>query len=226
MKSMPRTCFLIVLPAVACVPPPANKSGSITWVSGFCERYLAKGANPDSPEAAICRLWRDGELTDVEFADFCFLDFEGKSEVLNVEASCSCYLDHEAPLDVLDVQALCLSDTGPENLRDFATVLAEWRADAADPSCGEDFPNIRSMYSGECPDGTRFLYRTDGLHGVVKYFDADSGAFEGETFRGDYLIPPCCAVYYSPNRIECDDATVTEVLCGTYPAVGDSVSFP
>lgn len=89
-----------------------------------------------------------------------------------------------------------------------------------DLDCASDFP---FAVAGRCADGTRFLYELLDLFSLVGYFDENTGAYFAFQTTSDVVIPPCNGVFYGPTRFSCEDATVTEVLCGNAFDVGDMI---
>jgi hypothetical protein len=160
----------------------------------------------------FCELWREGEVSDQVYADFCGMDFDAKSEIVDVETLCTV---DAAP----DWAAEAFATTG------FATTLQDWRAEVEETGCGSSESHTFTMWIGVCGDGNRFLERGRGLSGVYNFYDGESGEFVGARFWADLIVPPCCAVWYLPGRIECAGATVTEVLCGERIAEGDAIEF-
>lgn len=105
---------------------------------------------------------------------------------------------------------------------DYETTLHEW---SGYPECELPDP-VSAQVGGTCEEGVLFVYVSDGLHAVAHYFEPDSRAFVARTSASDILNLGCGGVFYWPHLIDCTDAVVTEVVCGTAYAVGDSITLP
>lgn len=106
---------------------------------------------------------------------------------------------------------------------DFETDAAAIRAQAPDLPCDD----VRFFdVAGSCADGKQFLYRSNGLTSVARYYSADTGEFVGFTQQSDAIDLVCSGRHYWPNSVRCDNPTVTEAICGRSYAVGDVISLP
>lgn len=105
----------------------------------------------------------------------------------------------------------------------FDTARADLAARVAQWACEGDF---QFAAAGECPDGRLFLYEIPGFVRQASFYDRETRAFLGLTTATDCYDPLCKGLGYWPSPFQCDGATVTEVLCGTFAAVGDDVSLP
>ncbi len=114
-----------------------------------------------------------------------------------------------------------------EDFANYDAALEEWRSAAQvdpDPSCA----TATSRVAGECAGGERlFLYEeTSDWHAtLVRYYDAESRAFQGMTRPTMYTLIPCPHLYW-PERLDCNDAVVIEVVCGTGHNAGDAINLP
>ena len=94
--------------------------------------------------------------------------------------------------------------------------LQEW---ASIQVCNNTF--VRAIVA-ECQTNNLVaLAHTDGLHAVADFYDAATGAFVAQRSWSDALDETCWGMNYWPLAVDCDEAIVTEVLCGTRWAVGD-----
>lgn len=114
----------------------------------------------------------------------------------------------------------------------YQTTLEEWRARTAELSCEDEFTfvaagNCEGPNFGDLPP-TIFLFLHD--HGPyvsrTHYFDADTQRFLSLTTTTDVIDPACQGKGYWPLNIECTNAVVTEVLCGSAVEVEGAISLP
>ncbi|MCP4594073.1 MAG: hypothetical protein GY842_25360 [bacterium] len=209
---MRTSCFLAGAVLFGCCPLPPVQDGDQAWPEEFCERWVPQwvaDGDEDSnrAEAALCQLRREGEVSNQVFADFCRMDFDKQGEIL-------------------DVETLCTVDPAPEEIEDFNTTLRNWREEIEQAGCGDLLYPMYKAYVAVCDDGKQVLVRGSGTSGVDSFYDPESGELVGARYSNDFVIPPCCAVKYWPRRIECAEATITEVLCGEDSVqVGDTRAF-
>jgi len=105
---------------------------------------------------------------------------------------------------------------------DYETTLHEW---SGFPRCDAAYAGAAQV-GGACGDGMLFVYVSDNLHEAVRYFDPDTRAFVALTSASDALDLNCMGVFHWPHWVDCTDASVTEVVCGTTYAPGDAIALP
>jgi hypothetical protein len=181
---------ILVAGATAC---DRNEYADLDFV-GFCELAIcAESECPRSLEDEFCAGVRAGEIDNVE--DYCPQLQEG-----------------EAPR--YDEFCLLWSSRDPSRWDDYATTLSDWQAHA---EYARRYGIDRFMVAGTCGMGrVLFLSRYGGGWGTARfYYDAADGHFLGYE-RWEYaesaFIPPCCGNTYWPERVECPEPVVTEVL--------------
>jgi hypothetical protein len=118
----------------------------------------------------------------------------------------------------------CL-DRNIEDFADYDTTLAEFHDN---PVCVEWLSHLTFMLAGECGDGLLFLYVSDANVRQVSYFELSDGAFIALTTKTSrhVLEQECDRIGYWPQPVECANATVTEVICGSLYVPGDEVRLP
>ena len=79
--------------------------------------------------------------------------------------------------------------------------------------------------AGVCADGQMFLTEFGEYVSEIRFYDADMGDFVGLITRTDCFDPACGGKGYWPEPQRCDSATVTEVICGTFAAVGEQIAL-
>jgi hypothetical protein len=105
----------------------------------------------------------------------------------------------------------------------FCTTLQEWRAVAAPDDQTGQCPIYFLHVVGECQDGAvRFLFRRGAYSTTTHYYAADSGDYlcMVTTTDVDELDDPRAC------EIECEDATVIEMICPANGDPGDAITLP
>ena len=111
-----------------------------------------------------------------------------------------------------------------EEYEDSSTTREQWLAELAELGCDDVFP---SVVVGECSNNSAiFLSRSDGVTSLTHYFSPDTEGFISLTSVSDSINLSCLGVGYWPEHLECNDAVITEVLCGTQLEVGDTFDLP
>jgi len=116
--------------------------------------------------------------------------------------SSECVIDGQA-----DYQTTLGSGDGFPDCLDFEAVLG-WRV------------------GGLCEDGTLFVSSSDSLHEMVRFFEAGTAALRAWMFQSDSIDCECAGLSYCPARYECNEARVTDVICGSRFEVGDAIHLP
>lgn len=135
-----------------------------------------------------------------------------------------CELSRDESSGLMDPAENCVRPVGPDEAPTYDETLSLWRSQAAAEGCNA----IGSPYMtvGTCGGGAiRVLARSNGFSGDCTYFDASKGSYLGDAYWSDVALPPCCGNSYWPGVIECEDAVVTEVICGD-AGVGDRMACP
>jgi hypothetical protein len=213
MRPLYLTYPVVLFMGVACASRSSDDPRLAAHIADFCEIF---GANEDDlveggyvdAEAAFCDLWEEGKVTDQQFSAMCYMDYEGRNAIVDVQALCPLFIEPET-----------------EVTTDFTTGHAYAQAEATGPDCDSPGSDLHTICTGECASGNLFIYRGYSLHGTIDFYDPVSEQFLGRTLQGDFVIPPCCAIWYWPRRVECVEPVVTEVLCGTRIEVGDTLYF-
>jgi len=87
-------------------------------------------------------------------------------------------------------------------------------------------PGVRQLFVGECAASLTFVYRYNGRGtSEIRYFDG-SGTFVAVTNQADAIDVTCGGRTYWPTLVECRDAVITEVICGTRFEVGQPFDVP
>ncbi len=111
-----------------------------------------------------------------------------------------------------------------EEFDDFSTTRERWLGELSEFGCDDSIP---FLVAGECSSHSGlFLFRGGGFTTMTHYFDPDTEQFISLTTGTDVIGPICLGVGYWPEHLECSNAVVTEVLCGTQIEVGDSFGLP
>ena len=78
---------------------------------------------------------------------------------------------------------------------------------------------------GTCGSAARFLHASTATLTSTVFFD-DQGRFLATQNSSDVVDEVCNGFRYFPDRFDCPDAEVTEVVCGeSFFSVGDPVDF-
>ncbi len=116
-----------------------------------------------------------------------------------------------------------------EDFEDFATTAEAWREELEDltptDTNGDGNQDLPFVYAGQCADGTLFLYRGTGFTVLIHFFDAESEEFVALRTGTDVVDPVCSGRGYWPERVECENATVTEAIVGAGFAAGDPIEL-
>lgn len=114
---------------------------------------------------------------------------------------------------------ICLDRTLDE-YQDFSTTREQWLAEQSELGCDTSFS---VLVAGEClNDPALFLSRSDGVTSLTHYFKHEEGEFISLTTGSDTIGPICLGVGYWPEHLMCENAVITEVVCGSHLDVGDT----
>lgn len=106
---------------------------------------------------------------------------------------------------------------------DFCTTLEEWRAAAEPDDKTGQCPVYFLHVVGECQDGAvRFLFRRGAYTTTTLYYAADSGEYLCMVRTTDIDEP----VGRRGCEIECEDATVIEMICPANGDPGEPINLP
>lgn len=161
----------------------------------------------------LCKLL-EPDVESSGFADFGgFCEQVRAGAIENVEHYCRAREAGEAePFD-----EFCLV---PSAVRDgysdgYTATREAW---CNEPMSGQHYAGWDYVLSGDCiEEGVRFLAREMGGMTHRFYFAAGTDEFLGMEKSYDaeqYFVPPCCGNLVWPERVECTDPTVAEVICG------------
>lgn len=198
------------------------------WTAAPCVDY-AVYVDPertcDNPPIANCvECLTDSDCDD---GNFCTIETCNLGQCEFSERMCSdgrsC--DQELARCVLTVDR-CISQCPPdyfdcneipiEDFPDYQTTLENWRS--------PDFCVVGGA-AGVCADGTLFVGRFSGVADEYRFFDAQSGALIALRNGTDADPSGCCGRSFWPFVYRCEQAVVTEVLCGEFDSVGDELSW-
>ena len=102
----------------------------------------------------------------------------------------------------------------------FEEALAELEANYQ-VGCDQRWP---AVFVGTCEAASLTVVGTkDGLHTIVDFYDADTGRYVAQRAWSDVGPAICWGKTYWPVAVACDEAVVTEVVCGTYWSKGETV---
>jgi len=108
-----------------------------------------------------------------------------------------------------------------ESYEDFEATRAIWIAELEGESCDQPVP---FLVTGTCNDsGLLFLYRGGGFTTAAYFFEPDSDTFVAIRATTDGISPPCNGRHYWPERVQCTEGVVGEVLCGTLLIEGEEI---
>ncbi len=108
----------------------------------------------------------------------------------------------------------------------YRTTLREWRTSPETIYCGIEDDYIWAV-AGSCRGGAvLILDHGTGFFGVTKYYERNTRRFIGLTTWTDVWDEECQGMGYWPEPVDCPNAVVTEVICGTYYEVGDPLYVP
>lgn len=118
-------------------------------------------------------------------------------------------------LDLPDCEPIPIAE-----FQSFEDELAGWMEDAV------QYPEGCMMVAGECGDGTKFLYSNRVFSRLVHFYSPQSGAFSAlETDNDCCGAPQCFSMGYWPLRVECLDARVTQIICGSAFEIGQDITL-
>ncbi len=118
--------------------------------------------------------------------------------------------------------AACPGDSGSA-LPSYAVRRAVLVGESVPESCAEVMPYIAA---GVCDDDKLFLLRRRELLIEADVYDAATGAPLGRTTQSECVDDICQGRSYWPDRVECRNVRITEVLCGRLHDIGDVVELP
>jgi hypothetical protein len=122
-----------------------------------------------------------------------------------------------------DLGALLATESGAASRLDasYSDALADWTL--GDESCG------LGVFSGQCADGKRVLYRNGGFSSEIRYYEGEQ--LIGYVVSGDVgscpSVCPFSRFYGSLNDVRCE-APRFDALCprGPAPADGGALGLP
>jgi len=118
----------------------------------------------------------------------------------------------------LDALLATQSEAAPRLDASYSEALAAWAL--PDQSCG------LGLFSGQCADGKRLLYRSGGFTSEIRYYDGEQ--LVGYVASGDVgscpSVCPFSRFYGSIDDVRCD-APSFDALCGGEPVPVDAAGL-
>ncbi len=101
---------------------------------------------------------------------------------------------------------------------DFDTKKAQWLEETY--VCGSAAGSNNFRVVGVCDDASVFLSQLYYGDYLTDYFDPSTGEFRARTYQSYEVDATCCGRSFYPELHPCENATITEVVCGTQIEVG------